>query len=85
MARIYGYQEFRNRSALSLLEAHHLYSIFNEKDRVLDVGTGEGGWGRLATKFTKSTIKDPLVICVDKDNTPTIEAAHCIKGDILDK
>jgi len=48
------------------MEVHHLFTVFGEGQRVLDVGTGSGGWASLAIKYNKSTEKNPLVVCVDK-------------------
>jgi 23S rRNA U2552 (ribose-2'-O)-methylase RlmE/FtsJ len=64
---------------------HHLFSIFKEGHRVLDIGTGSGGWAQLAIKYNKSTEKDPLVICVDKLELTKLKGAKMVKGNFVNK
>jgi 23S rRNA (uridine2552-2'-O)-methyltransferase len=64
---------------------HHLYNIFKEGDRVIDIGAGSMGWTDMAIKYTKSPSDDPLVISLDEKDLPKVAGTIVVKGDFLDK
>lgn len=62
-----------------------MYGVFGEGQRVLDIGTGTGGWAALAIKHNRSTERNPLVVCVDKIKLEPLPGAKVVKGDFTEQ
>lgn len=66
---------YRSRSAYKLLEIEQKFSLFNQGDIVIDLGSSPGGWSQVASK------KCNKVIAIDILPMKTIPNVQFVQGD----
>ncbi len=69
---------YRSRAAYKLLEIDAKYSILNNQDTIIDLGSSPGSWSQVASKRCRR------VIAIDLIAMPPIEKVEFIQSNFLD-
>jgi len=70
---------YRARSAFKLIQIHKKFSIFSQRDIVLDLGAAPGGWSQVARKLIGT---EGSVIGIDLSFIDPLERVVFLQGDV---